>query len=144
MNCMLQVLVHDNCTICAIANYGIGTIIFLIVTVNLEYHIIVLIAHYFVFQTSIVSAEFDFFSFLLSFSVCVSLHESGSMWVWGWRMCSSLIFRSRLQHKSSTWTQLGTWTGTRIFDWDSHICRGGHVFTTAKLVLNNVLYHTVI
>ena len=47
-------LVHDDCTICPIASYGIGTIIFLIVTVNMEY-IIALIARDFVFQTSIVS-----------------------------------------------------------------------------------------
>ena len=39
------------------ACYGIGIIIFLIVTVNREYYIIVLIAPDFVFQTSIVSAE---------------------------------------------------------------------------------------
>ena len=32
---------------------------------------------------------------------------------------------------------LDTW----IFIWDSHICRDGHVFITAKLLLNNVLYH---
>ena len=38
--CMLR-LVHDD-FICTIACYGIGTIIFLIVTVNMEYHIIVL------------------------------------------------------------------------------------------------------
>ena len=41
-------------------------------------------------------------------------------------------------------SKLGTWTGTRIFDWEPHICRGGHAFTTAKLLLNNWLYHTVI
>ena len=55
-NCMLQLLVHDDRKICTIACSGIGTIIFQIVTVNMEYHIIVLIARYFVFQTLIVSA----------------------------------------------------------------------------------------
>ena len=45
-------------------------------------------------------------------------------------------------------TCVGTWIfdwelglETWIFNWDSHICRDGHVFTTAKLLLNNVLYH---
>ena len=41
-----------------IACYGTVTIIFLIVTVNMKYHIIVLIARDFAFQISVVSAEF--------------------------------------------------------------------------------------
>ena len=53
--CMLQVLVLNDCTICTIARHGIGTIIFLIMTVNVEYHIIVRIARDFLFHTSIVS-----------------------------------------------------------------------------------------
>ena len=36
-------LVHDDLTIWTIESYGIGTIIFLIVTANIEYHIILLI-----------------------------------------------------------------------------------------------------
>ena len=58
--------VHDDGIICTIACYGIGTIIFLIVIVNMEYHIIVLITRYSVFQISIVSTAFWSFSFLLS------------------------------------------------------------------------------
>ena len=42
---------------------GIGTIIFLIVTVNMEYHFVELIARDLVFQLSIVSAEFGSFRF---------------------------------------------------------------------------------
>ena len=47
-------------TICTIACYVIGAITFLIVTVNMEYYIIVLIALEFVFKTSIVSAWISF------------------------------------------------------------------------------------
>ena len=58
----------------------IGTIIFLIVTVNMEYHIIVLIARDFVFQTSIGSV---WISFLLVaaelFAILVSIHVNGSL-----------------------------------------------------------------
>ena len=43
-----------------IACYGFSTIIFLIVTVSMEYHIIVLIARNFVFQRSIVSVWISF------------------------------------------------------------------------------------
>ena len=85
---MLQVLVHDDCTICTIACYGIATIIFLIVTVNMEYSIIVLIARDIVFQTSIVSA---WISFLLVsaelFAVCVSIHVNVSLEVVGCTIC---------------------------------------------------------
>ena len=42
---------------------GVSTIIFLIANVNMEYHIIVLIAHDFVCQISIVSAEFGYYRF---------------------------------------------------------------------------------
>ena len=103
---------------------------FLIVIVNMEYHIIVFIVRDSVFLLiSAVPCEFD----------C--------------RICSSLTVCSQFQYESSTGTRylklvlglefsteelgLETW----IFNWDSHICRDGHVFTTAKLLLNNVLYH---
>ena len=56
MICLLRLVRHDY--ICTIACYGTVTIIFLIVTVNMEYHIVVLIAHDFAFQILIISAEF--------------------------------------------------------------------------------------
>ena len=65
--CMLQVWVHDTCVICTIACYGNGTIIFLIVTVNMEYYIIVLITRNFVFRDQSFLYGFRFFSFLLSY-----------------------------------------------------------------------------
>ena len=48
-------LVQDDFTIWTIESYGIGTIIFLMVTVNIEYRGIVLIARDFVFS------DFDYF-----------------------------------------------------------------------------------
>ena len=106
---------------CTIACYWTVTIKFLIVTVNMEFHIIILISCNFVFRLWSFLHEFRFFSFLPSFVVCVSLHESGSRWVWGWRMCSSLTVRSHLWHESSTWTRnfelglgLESSTGTHI------------------------------
>ena len=114
-------LVHDDCTkctlhvtgvstwwlyhFCTIACYGTVTIIFLIVTVNMEYHIIVLIARDFAFQISFISAEFGFSRFCwVSCSLCFFA------WVrfkvrWSWRICNSLTVQSRLRHKSLTWTQ---------------------------------------
>ena len=132
MICMLQVLVHNGCTICTIKNYGICTIIFLIVTVNMKYHIIVFIARDFVFYSD---------------RFCMDLVCSRFCWV----ICSLSFYLGQriswacvLHNLPSLAVASWTWTGTRIFDWDPHICRGCHVFTTAKLVLNNVLHHTVI
>ena len=71
-----------------IACYGIGTIIFLIVTVSMEYHIIVLITCNFVFQRSIVSV---WISFLLVsavlFAVWVSIRVYRSLEVVGVTIC---------------------------------------------------------
>ena len=58
MICILQVGVHYAGIICKIACYGIGTIMSLIVIVNMEYDIIVFIVCDLVFQIWIVSAEF--------------------------------------------------------------------------------------
>ena len=72
MICMLHVWVHCAGIICTIACYGIGTIkIFLIVIVNMEYDIIVFIAHDSVFQIWIISAEFGSSRFCwVNFSLC--------------------------------------------------------------------------
>ena len=79
---MLQVLVHDDCTLCAIACYGVGKIIFLIVTVNMEYHIIVLITRDFVFLDinhfcmDFFSSRFCWVIWSLSFYLCQHYHIS--------------------------------------------------------------------
>ena len=110
---------------CTIACYGTVTIIFLIVTVNMEYHIIELIARDFAFQISIVSAEFGSSYFCwVNCSLCFYALVQFKVH-WSWRICSSLTVRSRLRHESSTWTpnlnldwdsnlRLRTWTGTHI------------------------------
>ena len=114
-NCMSQVWVHCDGISCTIACYGIGTII-LIVIVNMEYHSIAFIVWD--------SVEFSYGSILLNLFLLVSAEYSV------------------LETCIGTWTfdwELGleTW----ILDWDSHICRIGHAFTTVKLWLNNVLYY---
>ena len=77
----------------------------LIVIVNMEYHIIVLMARDSVFQISIVSAEFGSSRFCwVNFSLCFFA------WVCSmvrWRICSSLTVWSQLLYESLT----GTWTG---------------------------------
>ena len=70
--CMLR-LVHDD-YICKIVHYGTVTIIFLIVTVNMEYHIIVLIARDFAFR---------FRSYLLNLVLLVSAINCS------WLLCMS-------------------------------------------------------
>ena len=84
---------------CRIACYGTVTTIFLIVTANMDYHIIVLITPDFVFQTS------RFFSFLLSFLqfefLCMSAVQ-GELWLENVQFSNCLIA-----------------TSTRIFDLNS-------------------------
>ena len=136
---------------CTIACYGTVTMIFLIVMANMEFQIIILIARNFVFRLRSFLYGFSFFSFLLSFAVCVSLHASVSRWVWGWRLCSSLecavlVTSTRILDMNS---EVGTWTGTQIFDWDlglgtwtwttTHISVEVLItcsFSTAKLISN--------
>ena len=81
-NCMLQMCVHDDGIICTIACYGIRTMIFLIVTVNPEYHIIVLIVRDSVFQLWIVSAEFGSSRFCWVQFLFAPLHECDSRCIW--------------------------------------------------------------
>ena len=110
---MLQVLAHDDCTICTVACYGIGTIIFLIVTVNMEYHIIVLIARDFVFQTSVVAAWIWFL--LVSaelFAVWVSIRVNISLEVVGFTICRPL--------------QLSDCSCIFVLSWDPHTCQRGY------------------
>ena len=45
--CMLRLL-HDVCTICTISSYELGTILCLIVTVNIEFYFIEITAREFV------------------------------------------------------------------------------------------------
>ena len=105
-------LVHENCTRCIFPFYSVNTwelyqmhicmlqmIIFLIATVDKEYHFIVLITRNFVFQTSIVSAGVCFFSFLLSaLQFEFSLQLMPFKVIWGFRMLQSfeVLFPARL------------------------------------------------
>ena len=110
--CMLQVWVHCSGISYTIAFYGIGTI-------NSDCDCQHGISYYRIYRSRfgvsvwIVSAEF------VSSRCCWTLST--------WNLYWDLNFRFVLE----------TW----IFNWDSHICRIGHVFTTAKLLLNNVLYY---
>ena len=108
--CILQAWVHDACIICTIACNGIRTMIFLIVIVNPEYHIIVLIARDSVLQFS-------------SCFCCVILQFC----IWGWRFHNLPSFCN-----CSCKLRPCTWTETRISTGDPHIWTGGQVFTTAN------------
>ena len=97
---------------------------------------------------SLATGFFRFRSFLLnlvlfvsavncSWFLCMSAFQGWNARLkgWGWRMCSSLTVRSRLQWESSTWTRNLDWdsnlrlgleysTGTRIFNWDLNFLLG--------------------
>ena len=143
---MLQVLVHDDYISNAelhltgvstwwlyhlhFACYGIGTIIFLIVTVNREYPIIVLIARDFVFQTFIVSAWIWFL--LVSaelFAVWVSIHVNVSLEV----VCFTICCPLQLSDCSSIFA---------LYPHNLSIWLCFYTCQTHTLLLNNVLYHT--
>ena len=89
------------CIICTIACNGIWTMIFLIVIVNTEYHIIVLNS---VFQISIVSAEY--FAVWVSIRVPVALEF----------VCFTICRLLQLPR-----------TGSRIFDLELHLQLGPHI-----------------
>ena len=144
-NCKLRVLVHDYCTI--LHNCMIWDCYNNITNWDCEHGI----SYYSTYCSQLFFSHwsflygFRFFSFLLSYLqfefLCMSAvpDELGLENV-QFSNCSittsTQIFNFNLE--------LGTWTGTRIFDWDPDIWRGGHVFTTAKLILCNMLNHTVI
>ena len=97
---MLQLLVHDDCTICTISSYELGTIIYLIVTVNMEFYFIEIIARDFVFWHHLFRYWFRFFTFLLILpfgflSVSIYLLRS-----WTSQICSPLQFAA----VSLSWT----------------------------------------
>ena len=125
-----------------IFGHEISAIIFLIVTVNMEYHIVGLIARDFVFQTSIVSV---WISFLLYFWWVICNLSCYPCQHTQFAICCNC--RCKLQPWTCTETRIfdcdlglgfRSSTGTQIFTWDPHICRYGQAccFTTAKLVSN--------
>ena len=111
--------------------YRIGAIIFRIVTVNMEYHFIVLnYRSLFVFQILIVSAAFSSSRFCwvlcsLSFYLC-----QRSSWV--------CVFYNLPSFAIAVDWDSNLRLGIRIFTWDPHICRCVKPcsFTTVKLVSN--------
>ena len=114
--CMLWLLVHDG-FICTIACYGIGSIIFLIVTVNVEYIIVVTTCHS-VFQILIVLLHLVLLVSAVNCSwfLCMSevQGEFGVDESW-----SSVTVWSRLQYESSTWTR--NLDGDSLFSIISHL-----------------------
>ena len=88
---------------------------FLIVIVNMEYHIIIFIVRDSVFQIWIISAEFIFSLFL-----CISVVHGE----FDWKICSSPTVCSQFQYESSTGTRhlklvLGLEFSTGNLDWKS-------------------------
>ena len=112
---MLLVWVHDACIICTIACNGIITMIFLIVIVNPEYHIIVLNyrSRFGFSDINIVSVEL----FAVWVSICVLVAVEF--------VCFTICRPLQLPR-----------TGTRIFDLELHLKLGTHISVdTVKTIL---------
>ena len=112
---MLQVWVHCAGVSCTIACYVIGTIMFLIVSLNMKYDVIIFIIHNAVFQIWIIWAEFGSSRFFLCMS---AVHDE-----FDWRICSSLTVCLQFQYESSTGTRylkhvLGLEFSTGNLDWN--------------------------
>ena len=131
-------LVHDE-YICIIACFKIGAIIFLIVTVNMEYHFILLN-----YRSRFGFSDIDSFCsnlvlFLSAefFAVWVSIRVNVA------QVC---VFYNFTSFAIATDWDSNLRLGTRIFTWDPHFCRRGqNMFfyncQTRKQLLIIVLYH---
>ena len=117
--CMLQMWVHDDHIICTIACHEIRTMMFLIVIVNQEYHIIVLIA-----RDSVLQFSSRFCWVILQF------------WIWGWRLHNLPSFCN-----CSCKLRPCTWTEARISTGDPNICKGCQDFTTA--MFNQIMFFII-
>ena len=71
--CMLRLL-HDVCAICTISSYELGTILCLIVTVNMEFYFIEIISSEFISWHLLYGYSLRFFAFLLTSHFWVSFH----------------------------------------------------------------------
>ena len=103
--CMLRLL-HDVCTICTILSYELGTILCLILTVNMEFYFI-----------KIITCEFVFWH------LCIGIHCISSHFCWhyilGFFPCPHISFVC-LFHKFVVLLQFAavssSWTGK--WDWN--------------------------
>ena len=96
------------CTICTISSYELGTILCLIVTVNMEFYIIEIITRKFVFWHHLFRYSFSFFSFLLT------LH-------FGFLSVSTYLLRLCALQIYSPYTICRSFL---VLNWDPHACCG--------------------
>ena len=89
-------LLHDVCTICTISSYELGTILCLIVTVNMKFYIIQIIAGEFVFWYYLFRYSFRFFAFLLTLHFVFLSVSTYLLRLWSSQICSPFICPSFL------------------------------------------------
>ena len=81
-------LLHDVCTICTISSYELGIILCLILTVNMEFYIIGIIARKFVFWHHLFRYSFRFFAFLLTLHFGFLSMSTHLLCLWSSQICS--------------------------------------------------------
>ena len=130
--CMLPMLLHDVCAICTISSYELGTILCLIVTVNMKlYFFKILVGYLFFWHHWFVFVSSHFCGYCFSVALQLMMLQLN-------RGCSLSLLQ--------IWPASAI-LQTRIFNLDyglqlvpTFICRDCQIFTTAKPLLNNVLY----
>ena len=132
--CMLPMLLHDVCTICTISSYEIGTILCLIVTVNMKLYFIQISRWLLGFLISLV--HICFFAFLCPLHFGFSAINDVTIEAWLQPPLTAnltCIGDLRLQLRIFHWYMVSNWyphLSVEIFKF----------FTTAKPLLNNVFY----
>ena len=94
-------LLHDVRTNCTISSYKLGTILCLIVTVNMEFYIIEIIARDSVFWNHLFIYWFRFFAFPLTLHFGFLSVSTYLLRSWASQICCSLQFAA----VSSAWTE---------------------------------------
>ena len=124
---------HDVCTICTISSYELGTILCLIETVNMEFYIIKIITHEFVFWHHWLGIHFVSLHFCWHYILCFFPCPQSTYLL---HLCASQI--------CSTFTICHSFL---VLNWDPHRCCGQDMLFyncyTGKqiliIVLNNIL-----
>ena len=122
---------------------------FLIVIVNMEYHIIVFIVRDLVFQICIVSAEFYSSRFCWVIFKFVFLWMSAVHGEFDWRICSSPTVCSQFRYESSTDTRylklaLGLEFSNRNLDWKLQSSTGTHISVEMVMFLQLANFYWII
>ena len=148
---MLMVLLHDICTLCTISSYETFVLFAQLHVTRHLYHLYncklrdwyndITYCSRLCFQKSIVSVWISF----LRISVDIAFWVSQQLMAFQLNRVVAFLNCEFDRHWRSPTAasnlQLGLWSSTWTH---TFICRDCQVFTTAKLLLNNVLYHTII